>query len=83
MAALEIELTAYRQQATRLEASDLGRWVVFKGAALIAIYDTFEAAAEDAVAKFGRGPFLIREVGAPPIVMPVSVAYNPTYEEQH
>jgi hypothetical protein len=82
MAALDTELSAYRQQAPQLEASDLGKWVLFKGTDLIAIYDTFEVAAEDAVARFGRGPYLIRQVGAPPIVMPVSVAYNPTHEEQ-
>ena len=55
----------------------MGKWVVFKGTARIAIYDTFEAAAQDAVARFGRGPYLIRQIGAPPIVMPISVAYNP------
>jgi hypothetical protein len=83
MAALDTELNAYRQEAARLEASHPGKWVVFNGTALIAIYDTFETAAEDAVARFGRGPYLIRQVGAPPIVMPVSVVYNPTHEEQH
>ena len=80
--ALQVEIAAYQQQAAQLEASHLGKWVVFKGTALIAVYDTFEAAAEDAVERFGRGPFLIRQVGAPPIVMPISVAYNPAHEEQ-
>jgi hypothetical protein len=82
VAALDTELAAYRQQAAQLEASYLGKWVLFKGADLIAIYDTFETAAEYAVERFGRGPFLIRQVGAPPIVMPISVAYNPGHEEQ-
>jgi hypothetical protein len=77
MAALDVELSAYHEQATRLEASHPGEWVVFKGSALIGIHPTFEAAAEEAVARFGRGPFLIRQIGAPPIVIPVSVAYNP------
>jgi hypothetical protein len=77
MAALDAELSAYRQQAALLETAHLGKWVVFKDTNLIAIHDTFDQAAEDAVARFGRGPFLIRQIGAPPIVMPVSVAYNP------
>jgi hypothetical protein len=55
----------------------MGKWVVFKGAALVAIYDTFEVAAEDAVSRFGRGPYLIRQIGAAPIVIPVSLMYNP------
>lgn len=77
MAALDVELTAYRQEAPRLEASHMGKWVVFKGPALISIYDTLEAAAEAAVAQFGHGPYLIRQIGASPIVIPVSFAYNP------
>jgi len=77
VAALDVELGAYRQEAPRLEASHMGKWVIFKGAALISIHDTLEAAAGDAVARFGRGPYLIRQIGAAPIVIPVSLAYNP------
>jgi len=77
VAALDVELTAYRLQAPRLEASHMGKWVVFKGAAPIGVHDTLEAAAEDAVTQFGHGPYLIRQVGAAPIVIPVSLAYNP------
>jgi TPP-dependent pyruvate/acetoin dehydrogenase alpha subunit len=79
---LAAEIAAYQHESARLEASQMGKWVVFKGSDLIAIYETFDAAAEDAVERFGRGPFLIRQVGASPIVMPVSVAYNPGHEEQ-
>jgi len=79
---LDAEIAAYQQQAAQLEASHKGKWVVFKRKSLIAIHDTFEAAAEDAVERFGRGPFLIRQIGAPPIVMPISVAYNPDHEKQ-
>jgi hypothetical protein len=50
---------------------------IFKGVVLIGIHNTLEAAAEDAVAQFGSGPYLIRQIGAPPIVIPVSIAYNP------
>lgn len=80
MAALDVELGAYQQQANRLEAAYAGKWVVFKASALVGIHDTFEQAAADAVGRFGRGPYLIRQVGAPPIVIPVSVAYNPENE---
>jgi hypothetical protein len=77
MPALDAELRAYRTRAAELEASHPGKWVIFKGAALISIHDSLETAAEDAVARFGHGPYLIRQVGAAPIVIPVSVAYNP------
>lgn len=74
---LAAELAAYRHESSQLEASHIGKWVVFKGSVRIAIYDSFDDAAADAVARFGRGPFLIRQIGERPIVIPVSVAYNP------
>lgn len=77
MPALDVELSAYRMKAAELEANHPGKWVIFKGATLIGVHDTLEAAAEDAVARFGQGPYLIRQIGAAPIVIPVSVAYNP------
>ena len=74
MAALDIELKAYKSEALKLESAHPGRWVVFNGAVLVGVHDSFEAAAEEAVQKFGRGPYLIRQVGAPPIVIPASIA---------
>jgi hypothetical protein len=82
--ALDTEIAAYQKQAAQLEASHRGKWVVFKDKALIAIHDTFEAAAENAAQRFGRGPYLIRQIGAPPIVIPASRAYYPPHEKpQH
>jgi hypothetical protein len=80
MAALDTELRAYRTGAAELEAKFPGKWVIFRESSLIAIHDTFENAATDAVDRFGRGPYLIRQVGAPPIVIPASIAY-PTGDE--
>lgn len=78
---LDIEIAAYQEQAARLETSHPGKWVVFKNAALIDVYESFDDAAKDATSQFGRGPYLIRQIGAPPIVIPVSVAYNPQNEK--
>lgn len=75
--ALAVEIAAYERESAGLEASHRDKWVVFQGDALIAIYDSFDAAAADAVTRFGRGPYLIRQVGEAPIVIPVSIAYNP------
>jgi len=75
MAALDTELRAYRMEASKLEAAYFGKWVIFRESSLIGIHDTFESAAADAVNRFGRGPYLIRQVGAPPIVIPASIAY--------
>lgn len=77
MAELEREIAAYEAMRPELEAKQMGKWVLVHDERLIGTYDSFEKAAEEAVAKFGRGPFLVRQVGAPPITLPASVMYNP------
>ncbi len=75
--ALETEIKAYEARQAELEANYLGKYVVFHGEELVGTYDTLEAAAGEAVRRFGRGPYLIRQVGAPPITLPASVMYRP------
>ena len=76
---LDNELAAYDAMRNDLEAHHMGKWIIVHGGELVNIYDTFDAAAIDAVAKFGRGPYLIRQVGAPPVVLPASVMYRTRY----
>ena len=75
MSELNEEITAYENFRSDLEANHMGKWVIVHDRKLIGIYDSFELATEDAVRKFGRGPFLIRQVGAPPLTLPASVMY--------
>ena len=57
-----------------MERDHLGEWVVFHDEQCAGIYPTFEDAADDAIARFGAGPYLIREVGASRVVrLPASV----------
>lgn len=81
MAELSEEIAAYEAMRADLEAKVLGKWVVVHDRALFGTFDTLEQAAEAAVAKFGRGPYLIRQVGAPSITLPASVLYNPVYAD--
>lgn len=53
----------------------MGEWVLVHAGTLVGTYDSFENTAADAVAKFGRDAYLIRQVGGPSIVLPASVAY--------
>jgi hypothetical protein len=71
MADLDVEIAAYRAQLFELETQAYGQWVVFHGAERQGVFRTFEEAAQEAVRKFGRGPYLIRQVGAPPVSLPV------------
>jgi hypothetical protein len=81
MAELRDEISAYEQMRADLEASSLGKWVLVHDGQLIGTYDTFDAAANEAVERFGFGPYLIRQIGAPPIALPASVLYQPTHGE--
>ncbi len=74
--ALSKEIAAYEGMRGKLETDHFGKWVIVHGEAFVGLYDTFEEAAEYAVERFGRGPYLIREVGAAPITLPASVLYN-------
>ena len=71
------EIAAYEGMRTKLEADHRMRWAVVHAEELVGIYGTFESAAYDAMQRFGRGPYLIRQIGAPPMHLPASVSYQP------
>ena len=71
------EISAYGELRARLEVDHTGKWALVHRRQLIAIFDSSEEAAEAAVRQFGRGPYLIRQIGAPPTALPASLAYCP------
>jgi len=76
MADIDSEIAAYETMRVELENQHMGKWVLISGEKVIGVFSSFDGAARDAVQKFGRGPYLIRQVGAPPITMPASVVYH-------
>lgn len=79
MADVKSDIAVFEKMRAELEEKHMGKWVLFHDETFIAAFDTFEEAAEDAVLRFGRGPFLIKQVGAPPLIMPASVMFRPIY----
>ncbi|HEX3916220.1 MAG TPA: hypothetical protein VHW60_02695 [Caulobacteraceae bacterium] len=79
MSALSEEIAAFDRSKADLEAGHFGEWVVFRDAALVGLYASFEEAASDAVGRFDKGPYLIRQVGAAPVNLPASVIYRPAH----
>ena len=73
---LSSQMAAYDEIRNRLETDYFGKWVVFHHMELINTYTSFEDAAVDAIRKFGRGPYLIRQVGAPPPRLPAILQYG-------
>lgn len=77
MAELRDDIAAYDTMRADLESDCLGQWVLFHNQRLEGKFDSFDKAARDAVHRFGRGPYLIRQVGAGSITLPASVMYHP------
>jgi hypothetical protein len=76
MAEIDTEISAYEAMREKLETEHMGKWALVRHGGLVGVFDSFDAAAEDAVRLFGRGPYLIRQIGAPPVTLPASVMYR-------
>lgn len=76
MAELKQEIAAYEQMKADLEAAHLGKWALVHDEHLQGTFDSFEKAASHAIRNFGRGPYLIRQIGVAAITLPASVMYR-------
>ena len=79
MTDINSDIAAYDALRGQLETDQTGKWVLIRDQNLVGIFDSFNAAAEEAVKQFGRGPYLIRQVGAPPVTLPASVMYHASH----
>jgi hypothetical protein len=75
---IEDDIAAYRAMRVDLETRFMGKWVLFHECKFFGAYDSFDEAAGEAVRAFGRGPYLIQQVGAPPLTLPASVMFQST-----
>lgn len=69
-------IAAYEKLKQQLEAEHMGKWILLVNGKQVSIYDNFETAAEDAVKKFGAGPYLIRQIGETSVTLPASVVFR-------
>ena len=76
MIELSRQIAAYEDMQPMLEMDHFGEWVVFYDEELIGTYESDQDALNDAVCKFGRGPYLIRQIGSLPIPPLASIIYQ-------
>lgn len=76
MNSIQENIATYEEMRNLLESDHFGKWVLIHDRAFVESYDTFEYAAQDAVRRFGRGPYLIRRAGVPEAPLPASVMYR-------
>lgn len=75
-ATLNENIKAYEAVQAEMEQHHMHKYVVFYNCQFIDAFDDFNNAMEDAAARYGRGPYLIREVGGGPIRLPASLTYR-------
>ncbi len=79
MTELTKEIAAYERLRNDLETDHFGKWALVHDEELIGVYDSFQEAADLAIERWGRGPYLIREIGGAPVILPASVLYRPAH----
>ena len=79
MAVLKQDIAAFDRMRPELERNHHDQWVVFHDGAFFGAYADFETAASEAVDAFDAGPYLIRQVGAPPIQLPGGMIFTPAH----
>lgn len=79
MHVLRDDIAAFEQMRAKLEADHQFEWVVFYQGAFVGAFRDFEAAAEEALERFDVGPYLIRQVGAPPVQLPGGMIFTPAH----
>jgi len=80
MTVLEDDIAAFDRMRAELETAHYKQWVVFRCGRFVDAYPDFETAAATAVEQFDAGPYLIRQVGAPPAVqLPGGMVFTPAH----
>jgi hypothetical protein len=72
---LDAEIREYEARQSELERLHWGKFVVFHDGELVGTFENFDSAARDAIKLFGRGPYLIRKVGASTTLDPDSLTH--------
>jgi hypothetical protein len=73
---LDREIAVYDRERERLEREHRGKFVLVRGDEIVGTFDTFQAAADEAVRRFGRGPYLIRHVSDEKLGISPAVLYG-------
>lgn len=70
------EYAVFESRREELEAAHPGKFVLIKRAEVVGTFDTLDDALRVAVKRFGRGPYLIEEIGLPQAELVSPVFYG-------
>ena len=80
---LDRQIEAYKQMPEQLEPDHLFGWVVFHEEGLQGIFDDLQETADHSVRHFGRGPYLMRHEGEPPLPKEMLMVSTPIASVSH
>ena len=79
--ALSRESALYEPRKAEYERVHHWEWVIIHGDEVVGSYSDFQVAAEIAVDRFGRGAYILRQIGVPKPTLPASVLVHPIYAD--
>ncbi|MBI1407483.1 MAG: hypothetical protein GC145_15335 [Caulobacter sp.] len=80
MTVLREDIAAFDEMQTELARDHDKAWVLFHKGRFQGAYAAFDDAAAMAIERFGTGPYLIRQVGAPRSVqLPGGMIFTPSH----
>ena len=78
VATLEENVAVYEKVHKQLERDHMGKWVVIYDEEIVGLYSDFQEAAQDAVIRFGSGPYHIKQIGEPPLQISPTLMFGLT-----
>ena len=79
MATLEENVAAYEEMRDELETNHMHQWVVIYDKELVGTFTDFQEAANEAVTRFGSGPYHIKKIGEPPLQIAPTLRFTLTH----
>lgn len=76
MSSIQDEIEAFNKMQSKLEAEHMGEWILMRNRQILGFFESFEKAAAEGLRLFGRESYLVREIGAEPFRLPVSVIHH-------
>ena len=79
MVTLQENVAAYEQMREDLETHHMHQWVVIYDKELVGTFPDLQQAADEAVTRFGPGPYHIKKIGEPPLQIAPTLRFTLSY----
>lgn len=76
---LATENSVYESRKEQFEKEHNQEWVVIHESEVVGFFPNLQEAADAAIERYGKGPYLIRQVGVPDLPLPLSMFTKPIY----